>query len=334
MPIRPAKLYKLPEPDNSQCRKRWYLLRTEPPHIQSKLPLSQVRTTQVATIREYFDTDARALTLHGNWTFGTSAGVPLAEVIAKIAYDFEANAKYWYFYVPAMADLSQCLGALFASTDLENCRLGPDGDGVYVETGHAEYSERQSTTTLQFTRRVHLYLDFDLTPQNRASLVAEVLAKGYYLSVRDREYARRRSESEKPLAFISHDSRDKEAFVRELAHELAKNFCTVWYDEFSLKVGDSLRASIERGLRETRKCIMVLSPYFLSNEGWGRAEFDSVYTREILEKKNVILPVWLNVEAKDVYNYSSRLADKVGLAATLGAPEVARLLANAIKAGD
>jgi hypothetical protein len=98
--------------------------------------------------------------------------------------------------------------------------------------GHAEYTERPPTTTLQFTRRVHLYLDFDLTPQNRASLVAEVLAKGYYLSVRDREYARRRSESEKPLAFISHDSRDKEAFVRELAHERAKNFCTVWYEEF------------------------------------------------------------------------------------------------------
>ena len=68
----------------------------------------------MATIREYFDTDARALTLHGNWTFGTAAGVALAEVIAKVAYDFEANAKYWYFYVPAMADLSQCLGALFA----------------------------------------------------------------------------------------------------------------------------------------------------------------------------------------------------------------------------
>lgn len=61
----------------------------------------------MATIREYFDTDARALTLHGNWTFGTAGGVALAEVIAKIAYDFEDNAKYWYFYVPAMADLSQ-----------------------------------------------------------------------------------------------------------------------------------------------------------------------------------------------------------------------------------
>lgn len=285
----------------------------------------------MATIREYFDTDAKVLAIHGTWKLGNQDGVAFAEVIAKIAYDFEANAKYWYFYVPAIDDLSLCLSALFNSKELENCRLGPDGDGVYVEVGHAEYSERQSTETLQFTRRVHLYLDFDLTPTNRVSLVEELLARGYFLSIRDREYARSRSASEKPLAFISHDSRDKDAFVRELAHELAKNFCTVWYDEFSLKVGDSLRSSIERGLRETKKCIVVLSPNFLSNDGWGRAEFDSIFTREILEHQNVMLPVWLNVDVKDVYDYSPRLADKLGLSATLGVPEVARRLANVVK---
>ena len=49
------------------------------------------------------------------------------------------------------------------------------------------------------------------------------------------------------------------------------------------------------------------------------------------EKKNVILPVWLNADAKDVFNYSPRLADKVGIMAKLGIPEVARQLANAIK---
>ena len=257
----------------------------------------------MATIREYFDTDARALTVHGGWTFAKNDGTPLGEVTAKIAYDFEANAKYWYFYVPAVEDLSGCLILMFASPEFAACRFSPEGDGVYVEVGHAEYSERQSTLTLQFTKRAHLYLDFELTADNRGSLVGELLDKGYYLSIRDREYARRRSESEKPLAFISHDSRDKDAFVRELAHELSKNFCTVWYDEFSLKVGDSLRANIERGLKETKKCIVVLSPNFLSNEGWGRAEFDSVFTREILEQQNVMLPVWLNVEVKDVYNY-------------------------------
>lgn len=243
----------------------------------------------MATIREYFDTDARALTVHASWTLTTKDGGRLAEIIAKIAYDFEANAKYWYFYVPPIDDLSSCLGALFNSPDFRQCRLGPDGDGLYVETGHAEYSERHSTATLQFTRRVHLYLDFDLTSQNRAALVSEVLARGYYLSIRDRDYARRRSESMKPLAFISHDTRDKDAFVRELAHELTRQFCPVWYDEFSLKIGDSLRANIERGLREAKRCIVVLSPNFLSNEGWSRAEFDSVYTREILEKRVFVI---------------------------------------------
>ena len=285
----------------------------------------------MATIREYFDTDARTFTVHGSWTFANDDGTPLADVISKIAYDFEANAKYWYFYVPAVGDLSALLSSLFASADFAACRLGPEGDGVYMEMGRSDYSERQTTSTLQFTRRVHLYLDFDLTAGDRALLVGELLAKGHYLSIRDREYARSRSSSEKPIAFISHDSRDKDAFVRELAHELAKNFCTVWYDEFSLKVGDSLRASIERGLMETKKCIIILSPNFLANEGWGRAEFDSVFTREILEQQNVILPVWLNVGVKDVYRYSPRLADKVGLPSSLGIGEIARRLASAVK---
>lgn len=34
------------------------------------------------------------------------------------------------------------------------------------------------------------------------------------------------------------------------------------YHEFSLKVGDKLRESIEKGLKDCRKCILVLSPNF------------------------------------------------------------------------
>jgi hypothetical protein len=287
----------------------------------------------MATIREYFDTDPRAMAMHVSWGIASREGSMDGEVIAKIAYDFEANAKYWYFFVPPIKDLSGCLSAIFASPEFAACRLRPEGDGVYVATGHADYSERQTTDTLQFTRRVHFYLDHELMVTDRSALVAEALTRGFHLSIRDREYARKRSESEKPLAFISHDSRDKEAFVRELAHELSRNFCTVWYDEFSLKVGDSLRANIERGLKETKKCVVVLSPNFLSNEGWGKAEFDSVFTREILNKENVVLPVWLGVTAQDVYNYSPRLADKVGLSSSLGAPEVARRLAGVLRAG-
>lgn len=56
------------------------------------------------------------------------------------------------------------------------------------------------------------------------------------------------SELEKPLAFISHDSNDKDSLVRELALELDKQLCPVWYDEFSLEIGDSLIENIEKGL--------------------------------------------------------------------------------------
>ena len=94
--------------------------------------------------------------------------------------------------------------------------------------------------------------------------------------------------------------------------------CPVWFDEFSLKVGDNLRESIERGLKECRKCIIVLSPYFLSNNGWTKAEFDSIYTREIIEKKNVMLPVWRNVTKEEVYDYSPKLANIFAVSSALG----------------
>jgi hypothetical protein len=176
----------------------------------------------MATIREYFDTDARSLTVHDTWTCGSPGSQSAVEITAKIAYDFEANAKYWYFYIPENPDLSACLGAIFNTPELAECRLGPDGDGALVQMGQLDYSEKLSSSTLQFTKRVHLYLDFEVTPANRTSLVAEVLSKGYYLSIRDREYARKRSEAEKPLAFISHDSRDKDDSRGAIRRELLR----------------------------------------------------------------------------------------------------------------
>jgi hypothetical protein len=50
--------------------------------------------------------------------------------------------------------------------------------------------------------------------------------------------------------FISHASEDKHDFVRPLAHALKSRGLRVWYDEFSLKLGDSLRRSIDKGLAE------------------------------------------------------------------------------------
>jgi hypothetical protein len=54
---------------------------------------------------------------------------------------------------------------------------------------------------------------------------------------------------------ISHVSEDKEAFVKGLADALNANpKFDVWYDDYSLRLGDSLLESITKGLGWVRYC--------------------------------------------------------------------------------
>lgn len=110
-------------------------------------------------------------------------------------------------------------------------------------------------------------------------------------------------------AFICHASEDKADFVRPLAHQLAKMGFLIWYDEFELKVGDSLRGSIDKGLTISRYGIVVLSKAFFA-KNWPQYELNGLVARE-LEGEKVILPIWKNVSKQDILQYSPPLADKV-----------------------
>lgn len=101
-----------------------------------------------------------------------------------------------------------------------------------------------------------------------------------------------------------------------------------------MRAGDNLRDSIEKGLKECHKCIIVLSSNFFSNAGWTKKEFDSIFTREILEESNLVLPVWFEVDDKrEVYEYSPSLLNVKGLDwGRLGEDEVVRQLAVSILA--
>ncbi|HSN87513.1 MAG TPA: toll/interleukin-1 receptor domain-containing protein, partial [Thermoanaerobaculia bacterium] len=52
-------------------------------------------------------------------------------------------------------------------------------------------------------------------------------------------------------AFISYASEDRDTVVRPLAAALIQRGLRIWFDEFALAVGDSLRRSIDRGLAES-----------------------------------------------------------------------------------
>jgi hypothetical protein len=75
--------------------------------------------------------------------------------------------------------------------------------------------------------------------------------------------------------FISHAHEDKETFVAELAQDLRSSGYSVWYDDFCLKPGDSLRRSIDRGLAESKAGLVVLSRHFFTKE-WPQMELDAL----------------------------------------------------------
>lgn len=111
--------------------------------------------------------------------------------------------------------------------------------------------------------------------------------------------------------FISHASEDKQGFVEPLARELIRFGVTVWYDRFSLSVGDSLSRSIDKGLAGSSYGVLVLSKAFISKP-WPEYELRGLTAKEIGSEK-VILPRWHGVDRQEVLSFSPSLADKYAL---------------------
>jgi hypothetical protein len=57
----------------------------------------------------------------------------------------------------------------------------------------------------------------------------------------------------------------------------------------------------------------VITPNFLTNPGWTKKEFNSIFTREMIFNERIVLPIWFNVTKEEVYEYSPSLADTVAL---------------------
>jgi hypothetical protein len=130
--------------------------------------------------------------------------------------------------------------------------------------------------------------------------------------------------------FISHASEDKDAIVRSLAAALTAQGLKVWYDEFTLRIGDSLRQKIDRGLSTSRVGLVVLSRSFVA-KGWTNYELDGIVTRTI-SGEQILLPIWHDITKQEVVSFSPSLADKVARStATHTVEEIAREIADLLQ---
>jgi len=131
-------------------------------------------------------------------------------------------------------------------------------------------------------------------------------------------------------AFICHASEDKEDFVKPLAEALIEEGLKIWYDEFTLKIGDSLRRSIDKGILNSHYGIVVLSKNFFEKE-WPQKELDGLVSRED-GKEKVILPIWHGISKNEVKKYSPLLADKIAVSSSEGLEYVLRELLRVLEA--
>ena len=280
----------------------------------------------MASLYEYFVKDGSAnLTIQEKWELKDGVGRIYGDISARLHLDFDAGAKYVSFYIPALNDIS-CPEVL--ALNQVGRVLAFSSDQADISAGYRGY--KSNAKSLFFTGKVYVYSDRKIPDEQISKMIDEASVAGHNLEFRGPDYAEQRNVHSKPKAFISHDTRDKIDIAQPIATALESMLCPVWYDEYSLSVGDSLRESIEKGLMDCHKCILILTPNFLNNNGWTKTEYNSIFTRELVEKQKRILPVWNNVSAKEIYKYSPTLADRVAVNWSSGLDEVVRKLMRSI----
>jgi hypothetical protein len=135
-----------------------------------------------------------------------------------------------------------------------------------------------------------------------------------------------------PDAFISHASEDKAGFVRPLADGLITRGLSIWYDEYSLRLGDSLTQCINNGLASSRYAVLVLSPAFFQKQ-WTTHEMNGITQNQVAGICR-ILPIWHGVSAEEVRRFAAPLADLVAVDSSKGIEHVIEKIVEGIRGHD
>lgn len=129
--------------------------------------------------------------------------------------------------------------------------------------------------------------------------------------------------------FVSYAWEDKD-FAGPLVEALTNQGLSVFYDSKELRIGMSLRRSLESAINNSRFGVIILSGNFFAKE-WTQKELDAFFQLES-GGQEIILPVWHNISKDEVKKHSVFLADKIALkSADLTVDEIAARIFDLFK---
>ena len=91
--------------------------------------------------------------------------------------------------------------------------------------------------------------------------------------------------------FIAHASENKSS-ARKIAEKLSKNGYQAWFDEWEIKVGDSIVDKINDGIKESSFMVILFSKDSV-DKPWVRKEMNSGFMVELNKRKVFVLPALL-----------------------------------------
>lgn len=111
--------------------------------------------------------------------------------------------------------------------------------------------------------------------------------------------------------FISHASEDKQPFVRELAEAFRTVNVDVWYDEYEIKLGMSIRETVDMGLASCDIGLLILSPNYFKKK-WTLWELNGL-VQKMLSGTAKLIPILYNLTHEDLLIISPALSDILSL---------------------
>jgi len=107
-----------------------------------------------------------------------------------------------------------------------------------------------------------------------------------------------------PKVYLAHATEDK-PMVRPVAEYLMANGVEVWFDEWDIEAGDSLRQEMEGGLGWMTHFVVILTPASI-NKPWVAREIDVGFTR-LVGGKSRMVPLRVGVQVGELSEFLQTL---------------------------
>lgn len=255
----------------------------------------------MTTIREYFDTDQKALNAQREWELKGEDDSVIINIQCKLSYKIEDKLKFFSLFFPRESNLN-AIKFILNTEEISSGKI--DNAEDIQEVRYLDCPESTKLSECTFVKNIFIYIDKILNKDEKAFIERYSNHLGFKVTIRDEKYALECNTLSTPLAFISHDFKDKELLVRELANEMRSLNCPVWYDEYTLQLGDNLKEKIDEGINKTKYSIVILSKNYITNTTWANYEFNKIFKQE----NNILIPIWHDVEKNDVDNFATDLS--------------------------